>query len=67
MSDRNLRLPEVLEVTGLSKTEVYRRIKEKRFPAGVRISHRVAVWPEADVQTWVTVSRLPRHVREMLS
>lgn len=49
---RLYRLPEVISLVGLSKTEIYRRIKANRFPAGSRISHRVAVWKSTDIEEW---------------
>lgn len=56
MEVRNIRLADVIRKTGLSKSEIYRRITEKRFPAQKRISHRVSVWKEADVDAWVAAN-----------
>ena len=53
-----LRLPEVRDRTGLSKSEIYRRVAQKRFPAGRRISHRVTVWIESEVVAWQAVALL---------
>lgn len=53
MEERNLRLPEVKNMTGLSKTEIYRRVKAGTFPKQIRVSQRVAVWPLSRVQTWL--------------
>lgn len=67
MSDRNLRLPEVRHITGLSKSEIYRRIKAGVFPPQRRISSRVAIWPESDVTAWVQASRLPDDAKALLA
>lgn len=53
MSERFLRLGEVRKVTGLSKTELYRRISAGLFPRQHRLSHRVSVWIESEVAAWV--------------
>jgi len=50
---RLLRIGEVIRRTGLSKSEIYRRVQDKRFPPQIRISHRVAAWPESAVNNWV--------------
>lgn len=39
-----IRLPEVKAVTGLSKTSLYALIKEKSFPAPVRLGPRAVAW-----------------------
>ena len=35
--DRILRIPEVVEITGLSRTTIWRRVKSGDFPAPVRL------------------------------
>lgn len=53
MEERHLRLPEVIKTVALSKTEIYRRIRAEKFPNQVRLSHRVAVWRQSDIQNWL--------------
>ncbi|MER9522511.1 AlpA family phage regulatory protein [Mesorhizobium sp. M0292] len=48
--EHSLRLKQVIEITGLSRTEIYRRIKAGIFPAQTRVSHKVAVWKGSDIQ-----------------
>ena len=50
---RALRLPHVLAKTGLSRTHTYRLIKQGEFPAPVKLSERVSVWNEADIDAWL--------------
>jgi len=47
-----LRLPEVKAVTGLSKSSLYALIKEKRFPASVRLGARAVAWVRSEVRQW---------------
>lgn len=54
---RFVRLPEVIRRVGLSKTEIYRRMKAGSFPAQLRISHRVAVWNSDQVDDWISMIR----------
>lgn len=49
-----LRLPEVCRRTGLSRSEIYRRVCAGRFPAPVKLGERASAWPENDVAAFVT-------------
>ena len=54
-----LRLPEVKEVTGLSKSSLYALIRANSFPAPVRLGARTVAW---EIKQWaaerVLTSRL---------
>jgi prophage regulatory protein len=47
-----LRLPEVKAVTGLSKTSIYELIREKSFPAPVRLGPRAVAWVKSEIKQW---------------
>jgi prophage regulatory protein len=47
-----LRLPDVKAVTGLSKSSLYVLIREKRFPAPVRLGPRTVAWVRSEVKQW---------------
>ena len=49
---RFLRLPAVISEVGLSKSEIYRRIKAGTFPPPHRLSHRVSVWLAIEINRW---------------
>lgn len=51
--ERLLRLDDVRNITTLSRSEIYRRIKEGSFPKQVRLSHRRAVWRQCEIQNWM--------------
>lgn len=48
-----LRLPEVLRMTGLSKTQVYRLSRAGGFPTGIRISPRCTCWSSTEIDDWI--------------
>ncbi|CAH1561503.1 helix-turn-helix transcriptional regulator [Vibrio owensii] len=50
---RFLRLQEVKEKTGLSKSAIYSKIKEGEFPASVPIGSRTVAWIDSDVEKWL--------------
>ena len=53
---RLLRLPAVMEVTGLARSTVYRMIAEHTFPAPVKLAKRAVGWRHDDVRQW-TIGR----------
>lgn len=60
-----IRLPEVKRQTGLSTSEIYRRMDRKEFPIQVKISHKVVVWIQSQVDDW-KYAQLPDDLRELL-
>ena len=50
---RFLRLPEVMARTGLSRSTIYVRLAEGRFPRPVALGSRAVGWIEAEVDEWV--------------
>lgn len=56
MSERPLialRLPKVLEYTGLSKTQAYRLISAGDFPAPKKLSEGVSAWSLEEIESWL--------------
>ena len=47
-----LRLPAVLQVTGLARSTVYRMMAERTFPAPVKLAKRAVGWRHDDVRQW---------------
>jgi prophage regulatory protein len=48
-----LRLPQVKARTGLSRSEVYRRIAAGDFPAPIKLGERASAWAEHEVTAWI--------------
>jgi prophage regulatory protein len=51
--DRILRLPAVLDRTGLSRSTLYRKIQEGTFPKQIALGVRTAGWRESAVSRWM--------------
>jgi prophage regulatory protein len=49
-----LRLPQVKQSTGLSKSSIYARIAEGTFPKQIPLGPRLVVWVESDIQNWIS-------------
>lgn len=50
---RALRMRQVLETTGISRTHLYRLIQAGKFPKPIKLSERVSAWDEAAVDAWL--------------
>ncbi|EKO3708810.1 AlpA family transcriptional regulator [Vibrio metschnikovii] len=63
MSNNNIRLirfREVLALTGLSRSSMYRFIEENDFPTQVQLGGRAVAWVESEVQDWIRKRVLSR-------
>lgn len=49
-----LRLPQVKARTGLSRSELYRRIAIGTFPAPIKIGARASAWSSTEIECWIT-------------
>ena len=48
-----LRLPQVLEATGLKRALIYYMVKDGEFPKPIKIGKRAVAWIESEVQEWI--------------
>ncbi len=53
MATAILRLPTVKARTGLSRSTIYLRISEGRFPKPVSLGGRAVGWVEAEITDWL--------------
>jgi prophage regulatory protein len=53
MPEKILRLPNVLDRTGLSRSTIYLRVTEGRFPKPVSLGARAVGWIETEVEEWI--------------
>lgn len=55
-SGRMMRMPEVMALTGLSRTTIWRRLRDGSFPPAVRLGGertRAVGWREQDIYDWI--------------
>ena len=50
---RFIRLPQVLEMTGLSTSTIYRWMTDGTFPKQIQLGSRSVVWNERDFIDWM--------------
>lgn len=53
MANKFLRLPAVIEATGLSRSAIYKKILLDQFPAQIKLGQRSVAWLESDIQEWI--------------
>lgn len=51
--NRTLRIAGVLNKIGISRTQLYRLIKQGDFPRQFHLGVRTSVWSEADIDAWI--------------
>jgi prophage regulatory protein len=60
MTDRLLKLPEVIQVTGLSKSGIARKEKAGEFPRRIKLGARSVAWSETEINAWVQAIKTAR-------
>lgn len=53
MTNKICRLPEVLGLTGLCRSSLYKALAAKEFPEPVKLGKRAVGWLETDLVAWV--------------
>ena len=48
-----LRLPEVSQATGLSRSTIYRLVQTGNFPPSLKLTTRTIGWYSTDIETWI--------------
>lgn len=61
---RIIRLKEVIYLTGLARSTIYRYIGEGSFPKAVSLGERSVGWVDAEVQEWILARIEERDVTE---
>lgn len=57
MNNKILRIRQVIEVTGLSRSSIYLKISRNEFPAQIKLGVRAAGWYSSDIENWVSSLR----------
>lgn len=53
MPQELLRLPEVIQRTGLARASIYAAIKRGEFPKSIQLGPRAVAWPSEDIGAWI--------------
>lgn len=52
-SQRFLRLTQVMDKTGLKRSQVYAYMKAGDFPKSIKIGPSSVAWLESEIETWI--------------
>lgn len=53
MSCKVIRLPAVIQKTGLSRSTIYLRMSKGEFPKSISLGERAVGWVEEDISQWI--------------
>lgn len=51
---RILRLKQVIEITGLARSTIYKFVADGCFPKSIPLGDRCVGWLESEVQDWIS-------------
>lgn len=54
MTDSIIRLPQVKNLTGLSRSSIYAAVKRGDFPSPVSLGARAVGWMSSEINSWLT-------------
>lgn len=57
---RFLRLPEVLDKTGMGRTYIYEKMAVGEFPKVVKLGEKTSVWLESEIDAWMDAKAAKR-------
>lgn len=60
MPHRILRLPAVRQLTGLSRSSIYKLATEGRFPRPLKLGARAVGWLETEIEEWCAAKATER-------
>lgn len=64
MNKRILRIHQVIEITGQSRSNIYLLMTKNLFPKAIKISERSVGWLQSDINNWIDskIKNGDRHV-----
>jgi len=48
-----LRVKDVVKKTSIGKSTIWVWVKEEKFPEPIKLSDRISVWKESDIDAWM--------------
>jgi prophage regulatory protein len=56
-----LRMPSVIQITGLGRSTIYRLVAEQKFPSPVRLGERAVAWRRSEIDAWSETRPVASH------
>ena len=54
MATTVLRLPQVIQRCGFSRSAIYKLVARNKFPKPINIGVRAVAWPEDEIEQWLS-------------
>ncbi|OOF45452.1 helix-turn-helix transcriptional regulator [Rodentibacter trehalosifermentans] len=64
-AERFIKLPEVMNKTGLGRSTIYRNMKAGEFPKSIQLNKQNSVWLESEVNAWMKEQINKRNQQEI--
>lgn len=52
---RLIRLKEVINLTGLGRSSIYKFMEEGRFPESISLGERAVAWEISEIEEWISI------------
>jgi prophage regulatory protein len=52
MSTKLIRIKDVMDLTGLARSTIYKYMKQGEFPQSVKLGSRAVAWVESEIEDW---------------
>ena len=59
--NRFIRMPDLRQKVGLSRSQIYKLIQQEQFPRPVKLGEKVSVWVDSEVEEWMSKQVPQRH------
>ena len=53
MTTKLLTRQQIEEITGLTRSTIYRLMRSGQFPEPIRIGPRAIRWPQSEIESWI--------------
>jgi prophage regulatory protein len=52
--NRFIRMPDLRQKVGLSRSQIYKLIQQEQFPRPVKLGEKVSVWVDSEIEEWMS-------------
>ncbi len=60
MTFKILRLPEIKEICGISRSAIYQGMKDGTFPKSIPLGTRMVGWSQEEIENWIESKLIER-------
>ncbi len=53
MNEKFVRLSQLIDIVGLRRSAIYKKVNDGEFPAPVRLGCRAVAWVKSEIDKWI--------------